>query len=190
MGDGTGLGLASVHGTVTQAGGRVVVESTLGQGSTFRVFLPAAPEDAPSPTAAPEAPAAPVAGGTETVLLCEDEAPLRELLERMLGRAATGSPPPSTRRTHSSFASGLAGAYDMPATDVVMPGGPASTSRRAAARRVRLLRLISGFNAETVDAARAGLGGAFLREALRVGRPAGDRVVALDGAGAGQASSA
>ena len=49
MGDGTGLGLASVHGIVTQAGGRIAVESTLGRGSTFRVFLPAAPDDAPSP---------------------------------------------------------------------------------------------------------------------------------------------
>ena len=167
MGDGTGLGLASVHGTVTQAGGRVVVESTLGQGSTFRVYLPAAPEDAPSPSAAPEAPAAPVAGGTETVLLCEDEAPLRALLERMLGRAGYRVAAAVDAAHALELAGGLEGAYDMLVTDVVMPGGSGLDLADELARRdgARPLLLISGFNAETVDR-RASMpaGSAFLEK--------------------------
>ena len=167
MGDGTGLGLASVHGTVTQAGGRVVVESTLGQGSTFRVYLPAAPEDAPSPSAAPEAPAAAVAGGTETVLLCEDEAPLRALLERMLGRAGYRVAAAVDAAHALELADGLEGAYDMLVTDVVMPGGSGLDLADELARRdgARPLLLISGFNAETVDR-RASMpaGSAFLEK--------------------------
>ncbi len=193
MGDGTGLGLASVHGTVTQAGGRVVVESTLGQGSTFRVYLPAAPEDAPSPSAAPEAPAAPVAGGTETVLLCEDEAPLRELLERMLGRAGYRVAAAVDAAHALELASGLAGAYDMLVTDVVMPGGSGLDLADELARRdgARPLLLISGFNAETVDR-RASMpaASAFLEKPFESADLLATVRSLLDGAGAGQASSA
>ena len=193
MGDGTGLGLASVHGTVTQAGGRVVVESTLGQGSTFRVFLPAAPEDAPSPTAAPEAPAAPVAGGTETVLLCEDEAPLRALLERMLGRAGYRVAAAVDAAHALELAGGLEGAYDMLVTDVVMPGGSGLDLADELARRdgARPLLLISGFNAETVDR-RASMpaGSAFLEKPFESADLLATVRSLLDGAGAGQASSA
>jgi two-component system cell cycle sensor histidine kinase/response regulator CckA len=153
MGDGTGLGLASVHGTVTQAGGRIAVESTLGRGSTFRVFLPAAPDDAPAPSAAPDVPAVSVPGGTETVLLCEDEAPLRALLERMLGRAGYRVAAAADAAQALTLADGLDGAYDVLVTDVVMPGGSGLDLADELARRdgSRPLLLISGFNAETVD---------------------------------------
>ncbi len=167
MGDGTGLGLASVHGTVTQAGGRIAVESTLGRGSTFRVFLPAAPDDAPSPSPAPEASTAAVAGGTETVLLCEDEAPLRALLERMLGRAGYQVAAAVDAAHALTLADGLDGAYDVLVTDVVMPGGSGLDLADELARRngVRPLLLISGFNAETVDRrASMPVGSAFLEK--------------------------
>ncbi len=153
MGGGTGLGLASVHGTVTQAGGQIVVDSTLGRGSTFRVYLPAAPEDAPVPDVPPEPSAAPVAGGTETVLLCEDEAPLRALLERMLGRAGYRVVAAVDARHALEVADALDGEYDVLVTDVVMPGGSGLDLAGELARRdgERPLLLISGFNAETVD---------------------------------------
>ena len=167
MGDGTGLGLASVHGTVTQAGGWIAVESTLGRGSTFRVFLPAAPDDAPSPSRAPEASTAAVAGGTETVLLCEDEAPLRALLERMLGRAGYRVVAAVDAAHALTLADSLDGAYDVVVTDVTMPGGSGLDLADELARRngVRPLLLISGFNAETVDR-RASMpaGSAFLEK--------------------------
>jgi two-component system, cell cycle sensor histidine kinase and response regulator CckA len=117
------------------------------------VYLPAAPDDAPSPSAAPQAPAAPVAGGTETVLLCEDEAALRALLERMLGRAGYQVAAAVDAAHALELAEGLGGAYDVLVTDVVMPGGSGLDLADELARRdgARPLLLISGFNAETVD---------------------------------------
>jgi len=193
MGDGTGLGLASVHGTVTQAGGRIAVESTLGRGSTFHVYLPAAPDDAPSPSAAPQAPAAPVAGGTETVLLCEDEAALRALLERMLGRAGYQVAAAVDAAHALELAERLGGAYDLLVTDVVMPGGSGLDLADELARRdgARPLLLISGFNAETVDR-RSSMpaGSAFLEKPFESTELLATLRSLLDGPGAGQASNA
>lgn len=76
-GRGTGLGLATVHGIVQQHAGFVNVRSTLGQGSTFSVYLPAADvtaETAEPPTSEPIPPR-----GSETLLLAEDHDLLREL---------------------------------------------------------------------------------------------------------------
>jgi hypothetical protein len=67
---GTGLGLAVVYGTVKQSGGHIEVESSLGRGSTFTIYLPgiAAATDAPMLAFSG------LPGGTETILLVEDEA--------------------------------------------------------------------------------------------------------------------
>jgi PAS domain S-box-containing protein len=81
-GKGTGLGLSTVYGVVTQAGGHVEVSSSLGHGSTFRVYLPRA-ED---PTALPMTPgdAPPSACGHETVLLVEHEEKSRRMARYVL----------------------------------------------------------------------------------------------------------
>jgi len=78
--EGVGLGLASVHGIVARSGGRVTVESERGQGTRFRVLLPAV-EDAPA-----ELEHEPEAGlrGTETVLVCDDYDPVRSVTRRTL----------------------------------------------------------------------------------------------------------
>ncbi|MBN2231916.1 MAG: response regulator [Deltaproteobacteria bacterium] len=86
MGRGTGLGLSIVYGIVSQSNGFIEVDSTPGRGSTFRIFLPAADtagqEDQ---TAAPLHPAGKKpAGGTERILLAEDEELVRTLSERYL----------------------------------------------------------------------------------------------------------
>jgi CheY-like chemotaxis protein len=82
VGKGTGLGLATVYGIVKQHQGWIEVESTVGKGTTFRIYFPsiAAAEAEPEKIAAPVA----VRGGTETILLVEDEPPVRELVARLL----------------------------------------------------------------------------------------------------------
>jgi PAS domain S-box-containing protein len=84
VGAGTGLGLATVFGIVRQAGGAIRVESTLGVGTSFTCLLPIA-----APIDAAEAPSEPDpfdAGVRTTVLLVEDEAPVRGAARRMLTR--------------------------------------------------------------------------------------------------------
>jgi PAS domain S-box-containing protein len=76
-GAGTGLGLATAYGIVSQHGGAVRVESAPGAGSTFFVYLPAAPEGAPGEPQAPPR-------GTETVLLVEDDPMARQVIGRRL----------------------------------------------------------------------------------------------------------
>jgi signal transduction histidine kinase/CheY-like chemotaxis protein len=85
IGKGTGLGLASVHGTVAQLGGRVWVYSEPGKGTTFKVFLPQADEAVSA--ADTVAVSQTVPRGSGTVLLVEDEPGTREVTRRLLERS-------------------------------------------------------------------------------------------------------
>jgi two-component system, cell cycle sensor histidine kinase and response regulator CckA len=80
-GKGTGLGLSMVYGAVKQAGGYVWAYSTVGQGTTFRIYLPRIDE----PVETPRAPEAPMpAKGSETILLVEDEGSLMDIAHEIL----------------------------------------------------------------------------------------------------------
>jgi CheY-like chemotaxis protein len=81
-GKGTGLGMAMVHGLVVQHGGQVEVESALGEGTTVRICLPIVGSDEAAPTPRLDE----LRGGTETILVAEDEAPLRRSACRLLAR--------------------------------------------------------------------------------------------------------
>lgn len=78
--EGTGLGLATVHGVITQAGGRIIVASTPGNGTTFTVSLPTADEPAPAQRPEPLSPH----GNGETILLVDDDAAVRGAVMGML----------------------------------------------------------------------------------------------------------
>ncbi len=124
VGKGTGLGLATVHGIVQQSGGVVSVYSEPGRGTTFKIYLPRV-ENAPA-EAQPSPPSAAPAVGSETVLLVEDDARVRELAQRVLEARGYQVLVANDGAEGGRVAAGYAGAIHILVTDVVMPaaGGP------------------------------------------------------------------
>jgi PAS domain S-box-containing protein len=119
VGAGTGLGLASVHGIVTRAGGYVRVYSEPGVGACFRVCLPATEQ--PAAPDEPEAPARAGRGHGETVLVCVDETAVRRLLADAL--SAAGYQAIEADCPAEALEAVRAGARpDAIVCDVVMPG--------------------------------------------------------------------
>jgi PAS domain S-box-containing protein len=148
VGRGTGLGLATVFGIVSQSGGRIRVNSRPGRGSTFSVYLPATMEAASVPRQRGETRAAPAPGlrGTR-VLLVEDDPSLRRALERMLTRlecrvTAAASGDEALRQVETG---GLV--PDLLLTDTAMPGlnGVALIRRLRAARPGLKVIRMSGY---------------------------------------------
>ncbi len=84
-GQGTGLGLATVHGIVRDAGGQIEVESVLGEGTCFRIYLPST--EAEEPVDRGTAPIKLSDGRGAAVLLCEDDESVRLMMTRLLKRA-------------------------------------------------------------------------------------------------------
>jgi PAS domain S-box-containing protein len=118
-GRGTGLGLSTVYGIVRQAGGAVLVDSSPGKGSVFRIFLPLSAAATPRRAYGPGRPSLPT--GTETILLVEDETGVRELIRDALvrcGYRVLEAPDPATALT---LFQGSQGRIDVLITDVVMP---------------------------------------------------------------------
>ncbi len=117
-GHGTGLGLATVYGIVMQTGGAVQVESELGTGSSFTVYLPSekGPAHTSQRSAEPQR-----ATGTATVLLVEDEQAVRELVRMILERAGYSVIEAANGDEAETLFAAIEAA-DLLVTDVVMPG--------------------------------------------------------------------
>jgi CheY-like chemotaxis protein len=146
-GTGTGLGLAVVDRVVRQAGGLVDVASTPGAGTTFSVALPAAGGEMVS-VALPVT--APAPSGGQTVLVVDDEMPVRQLAVTILAQCGHVAIEAGSVEEALVVAAGHDGPIDLLLTDVVMPGGsPGSIVDGLVARQghVRVLYM-SGYPAD------------------------------------------
>jgi two-component system cell cycle sensor histidine kinase/response regulator CckA len=119
QGKGSGLGLSTVYGIVTQAGGRVRVTSRVGEGSRFDVYLPVTTAAA-VPTQADRTPQR-LATGTETILLVEDDPAVRTLSERIL-RTAGYRVLSCTDGQDALVVARANPGFNLLVTDVIMPG--------------------------------------------------------------------
>jgi len=119
VGKGTGLGLATVHGIVKQSGGDVYVYSELGHGTIFKVYFPRLTKAEPATTTSEHRASA--QGGSETVLLAEDDEAIRTLGARVLGSLGYNVLVARTGGEALRIVAEHKGRIDLIATDVVMP---------------------------------------------------------------------
>jgi PAS domain S-box-containing protein len=131
-GRGTGLGLATIYGIVSQHRGHVAVESRLGEGSAFTVYLPRVDNERSTDAGRPrdEAP-----GGTETILLAEDDEDVRAFVARALESAGYRVIIARDGAAAVALARSRPGGFQLALLDVVMPklDGP------SAARQIRAI---------------------------------------------------
>ncbi len=120
VGEGTGLGLATVYGIVQQSGGHVDVESEVGQGSCFRIYLPSA--DSANATVTPRHSSSPPPKGTAgaTILLVEDDDSVRMVSSRIL-RARGHTVLEAKRPSEALVQCELGTEVDLLLTDIVLP---------------------------------------------------------------------
>jgi PAS domain S-box-containing protein len=149
-GKGTGLGLATVYGIVTQSGGHISVESEPEKGALFRVLLPAA-EEALTRAVSAEA-RAPLAGGGESILLVEDDADVRQFIHDVLAGHGYKVLPAKDGPEALTVARRFEGPLHLLLTDVVMPrmtGAEVATTLVRDRPDLKVL-YISGYPGETM----------------------------------------
>ena len=144
-GKGTGLGLATCHGIVTQHGGHIGLGSVPGAGTTVSIFLPRARGTVSSQASASVAPAS--LDGTETVFVVEDEALVRELAVRCLGARGYRVLQAEDGLAALEVARAFDGPIDLLVTDVVMPhmSGPEMAKRLVVERPTTRVIYTSGY---------------------------------------------
>jgi len=158
-GKGTGLGLATVDGIVSQHQGWVEVDSRVGIGTSFRVYMPALEKT--SSAAAKPAPAAP-STGKETLLVVEDEASVRRLMVRTLRTWGYRVLEAANGQLALTLWKECAGKIDLLFTDMVMPEGMTGLelSEKLRAEKPDLKIIISsGYCAEIAETSRIAAAG-------------------------------
>jgi PAS domain S-box-containing protein len=150
-GKGTGLGLATVYGIIKQSGGFVWVYSELGHGTTFKLYLPRVQELAERASEPAQAPARP-ARGTETVLVVEDEAPVRSIARQVLERHGYTVLEAPSAEAALDLVTRYSGTIHLLLTDVVMPGlnGRELATKLASLRPDARVIFMSGYTDDAV----------------------------------------
>jgi two-component system, cell cycle sensor histidine kinase and response regulator CckA len=149
LGKGTGLGLAMVYGAVSQNGGRIEVYSELGQGTTFKIYLPQA--QGSSVEISPEQSGA-LPRGNQAIILVEDDENVRVLAARLLGQQGYRVYAFRNGMEAISAVSALREELHLLITDVIMP----EMNGRVLAERIRALRptikilFTSGYTANVI----------------------------------------
>jgi CheY-like chemotaxis protein len=149
-GKGTGLGLATVYGVVTQSGGAIACESEPGAGTTFRIWLPRVLEEVAGGERPEKVTGAP--GGSETILLVEDEETMRRFARSVLEASGYVVIEAASGEEALAALSRGGGAASLLLSDVVMPGMSGPQLGRAVARirpGVRILYM-SGYAEESL----------------------------------------
>ena len=145
VGEGTGLGLSTVYGIVTQTGGNILLESEVAKGSTFHVFLPALAEeevkkvkkDAPEKDKAPQD-----LTGTEVILFCEDEDPVRKFVARALQNKGYKVLEADSGEAAMEVVKNYQGPLDLLISDVVMPNMDGPTVAREVIKQYPDIKVI------------------------------------------------
>lgn len=123
VGEGTGLGLATVYGIVKQSDGWIAVDSRPGEGAAFRIFLPVhVAAVAPPPPARPARPAARDLSGAGRILFVEDEDAVRSVAAKLLRARGYEVMEAASGEEALDLAEAHAGQIDLMISDVVMPG--------------------------------------------------------------------
>jgi CheY-like chemotaxis protein len=149
FGKGTGLGLATVYGVVKQSEGWIWVDSTVGVGTTFEIFLPAVSE--PDQEAATKERTGQDAGGTETILVVDDEEGVREVATQYLSARGYLVMAAESGARALELASAHPGPIHVLLTDAVMPGmnGPALAGKLRGQRPETKVLYMSGYAEDT-----------------------------------------
>jgi two-component system cell cycle sensor histidine kinase/response regulator CckA len=149
-GKGTGLGLSTVYGIIKQSGGYVLVQSEPGQGTTFRIYLPRV-EDALE-TVGTLGISSSQNGGSETVLLVEDEESVRQLARETLESKGYKVLEAENGEAALRIVSNYSDKIDMLITDVVMPGmsGRELSARLCASRPQTKVLYLSGYTEDAI----------------------------------------
>jgi two-component system, cell cycle sensor histidine kinase and response regulator CckA len=162
-GKGTGLGLSTVYGIVKQSGGYVMVQSEEGRGTTFHIYLPrveGVAERHPVPVAHT------ALGGTETVLLVEDEGSVRQLVRETLAAKGYRVVEADNGESGVAVAAKHQGKIDLVITDVVMPGmgGRELVKQLAQTRPETKVLYLSGYTEDAIVSEGTIESGAFLQK--------------------------